>query len=176
MGEAFFARGPPPRQHPLNQLNHTDATPLPLVAALRCHPTDEPSFFSFGPSCWDSGRGGCRRLAPYLLSGLLFDLVFAYDDHLFSVPVSCAEYGRRQRSQLRLVGMRACNDRLGGAEKARAPGSARGWQRRYVVVWQCGRGRQGRGSSECVSGCCAQTGLTATTALASTTSAANRRA
>lgn len=61
-----------------------------------------------------------------MLSGLLFDLVFAYDDHLFSVPVSCAEYGRRQRSQLRLVGMRACNDRMGGAEKARAPGSARG--------------------------------------------------
>lgn len=45
-------------------------------------------------------------------------LVFAYDDHLFSVPVSCAECGRRQRSQLRLVGMRACNDRMGGAECA----------------------------------------------------------
>lgn len=79
---------------------------------------------------WLVGSGCFRRLAPYLLSGLLFDLVFAYDDHLFSVPVSCAECGRRQRSQLRLVRMRACNDRMGGAEGA---GVGEGvWQR------QCG--------------------------------------
>ena len=83
-----------------------------------------------------------------MLSGLLFDLVFAYDDHLFSVPVSCAEYGRRQRSQLRLVGMRACNDRMGGAEGAGVgEGCGRGSS---VAVWL------EREGSQCVSGSCAQ--------------------
>lgn len=60
-------------------------------------------------------------------------LVFAHDGHLCSVPVSCAECGRRQRAQLRLVGMRARNDRMGSAEAA-------GVGERCVAeaVWQCG--------------------------------------
>ena len=104
-----------------------------------------------------------------------FDLVFAYDDHLFSVPVSCAECGRRQRSQLRLVRMRACNDRMGGAEHA---GVGEG-----VCQRQCGSvvREHGRRSSlqcqwqQCPTG---QMGLTVTShtaAHASTTSAANSK-
>lgn len=104
-----------------------------------------------------------------------FDLVFAYDDHLFSVPVSCAECGRRQRSQLRLVRMRTCNDRMGGAEHA---GVGEGVRQR-----QCGSVVRGRADeADCgVSGSNAQLGqmgLTVTShtaAHASTTSAANSK-
>jgi hypothetical protein len=57
-----------------------------------------------------------------------------------SVPVSLSEYGRRQRSQLRLARLRACKNRMGGAERAGVGGGSGSG---------CGRGSSsGIGSSK----------------------------
>lgn len=93
-----------------------------------------------------SVHGCCRGLARLTCSVMasFSHLVFAYDDHLFSVPVSCAECGRRQRSQLRLARtacIQGCKNRMGGAEHAgvgHGSGSGRGsvWQRQRQQCWR----------------------------------------